>query len=70
MNSPFDIPQHVSLQRLADFTNDGSDLTEVEWLHIQNCLKCQEVYAGFLGARPSEPKPSAKILQFRPKRSR
>jgi hypothetical protein len=70
MNNPFDVSEHVSLQRLADFTNDVSDLTEVEWLHIQNCPKCQEAYAGLLCARPPESQPSGKILQFRPKNNR
>jgi hypothetical protein len=65
-----DVPQHVSAQRLIDFTEDGFDLTEVEWAHIQNCPECREAYSGYLSVKRPQPKPTARILQFRPKDKR
>ena len=61
------LPQHVSAQRLMDFTEDGIDLTEAEWTHIQNCPECRDAYSGFLSVKQPQPKPTARILQFRPK---
>jgi hypothetical protein len=70
MANPFDLPEHVPSQRLVDFTNDTSDLTDVEWMHIQNCPECREAYSGFLSVRLPEPERGGRILQFRPRNIR
>jgi hypothetical protein len=70
MSRSSEVPQHVSTQRLIDFTEDGSDLTEAEWAHIQNCPECREAYSGYLSVKQPQPRPTARILQFRPKGKR
>jgi len=67
MSNAFDLQGHVPSQRLADFTNDAFDLTDREWMHIQNCPECREAYSGFLSESRPEPERRGTILQFRPK---